>query len=106
MLRCARGPCKVAVATTGAPKARLVIRASPVGHRTPGRTSGTCRHSASSSGPAAEWMAMQCTLFVRQYKSPSNSHRRAERKWRRIPPSTPPPPNIRSLAARVVHKRE
>src|SRR4051794_2915495 len=48
-----------------------VRRASPVGQRTPGPTSGTRRHSSSKPGPAARWIA----------------------------PSTPPPPSIRSFAA-------
>ena len=47
------------------------IRASPVGRRTPDSTSGNARHSATSSGPAARWIA----------------------------PSTPPPPSSVSLAA-------
>ena len=38
--------------------AYLVMRASPVGQRTLGRTSGTVRHSSSSSGPAARWIAV------------------------------------------------
>lgn len=35
----------------------LVMRASPVGQRTSGATSGTCSHAARSRGPAALWMA-------------------------------------------------
>lgn len=34
-----------------------VMRASPVGHRTPLRTWGTARQASSSAGPAARWMA-------------------------------------------------
>src|SRR5882672_567398 len=48
-----------------------VIRASPVGQRTPGRTSACRRQACRSSGPAARWIA----------------------------PSAPPPPSICSLAA-------
>src|SRR5690606_12079540 len=51
-----------------------VIRASPVGQRTPGATSGSARHSASKPGPAARWIA----------------------------PSTPPPPSSDGLAALTI----
>lgn len=37
----------------------VVMRASPVGQRTSGATSGTCWQAASSLGPAALWMAAQ-----------------------------------------------
>ena len=47
------------------------MRASPVGHRIPGRVSGTLRHASRSACPAARCMA----------------------------PSTPPPPSMRSFAA-------
>jgi hypothetical protein len=35
----------------------VVMRASPVGQRTSGATSGTCSHAALSRGPAALWIA-------------------------------------------------
>lgn len=45
-----------------------VMRASPVGQRTPGLISGTALHASSSSGPAALWMAVgqQSTCSMRQ----------------------------------------
>ena len=51
-----------------------VMRASPVGHRTPRSTSSTSRHASYRSRPAALWMA----------------------------PSTPPPPSMRSFAAAMM----
>ena len=57
-------------------EAHGVMRASPVGHRTPGSTSSTSRHAKYRSRPAALWIA----------------------------PSTPPPPSMRSLAATEIHQ--
>ena len=51
-------------------KSHGVIRASPVGQRTSGSTSGTARQASSSCGPAVLCIA----------------------------PSTPPPPSMRSFA--------
>ncbi len=59
-----------ALACAGSAKP-CVMRASPVGQRTPGVTCGSARQARSSSGPAARWMA----------------------------PSTPPPPSNVSFAA-------
>lgn len=44
----------------------VVMRASPVGQRTPGATSGTCWQAAISLGPAARWMAAADSAFVTQ----------------------------------------
>jgi hypothetical protein len=73
-------PLRCALATAPAPqeggggcwRPRLVVRASPVGHRaTSGRNLCTRSHSAARPGPAAAWIA----------------------------PSTPPPPSMPSFAA-------
>ena len=95
----------------------FVILASPVGQHTKGRTpgalstSGNWRHSSTSSGPAALWIAAAVHGHMDpkvHYKPCANQRpvrlgtHACESAPANSPPSTPPPPSIRSLAALTI----